>query len=352
VTNLWGTTGESFLRAKSLFDEGRYGDAKRELAALIRVEPKRVDARYLYGLAALHSGDPEGALPPLRDTVMLDPGNAMASYHLGVTYERVGRPVEARAAYDVAVRLDPDLSQRIDWASLPGPSAAVAHRREPPPIAVPVPTSGSRPAEPTTLAADLDALHDGVADLRGRRIFRRHRALRSHGRHFVAIAVLLGLALAIGPTAATLEGDVLASVSEEAGAIAAAVGSIGRVVLLMLAAFVGLHMVFSAATTRCDFYERRIDFVKGVFLRRQHAIWLYDIVDIVYSQSLLMIALNTAVITIQPEGGELSGPGRAREPIASIDLVGLGGARWMSNFAEDLRSAVLRERRSMKKQWV
>lgn len=68
--------------------------------------PRAPYAQFLFGLEAFLGNDLAEALPRLRKARQLNPSDARAALYLGLTVESLGRPEEALALYEEAVRLE------------------------------------------------------------------------------------------------------------------------------------------------------------------------------------------------------------------------------------------------------
>jgi len=71
------------------------------------------------------------AIPPLIASVENDPRNASYRYHLGLAYLKVGEAEKARDAFEVALRLQPDMKEAREarQALMKGERAFGLHER-------------------------------------------------------------------------------------------------------------------------------------------------------------------------------------------------------------------------------
>ncbi len=64
-----------------------------------------------YGMILVESGEPERGLALLRRAQVGDAGDARLHYHAGVALDRLGRPAEARAELEAALRSEPSFAE-------------------------------------------------------------------------------------------------------------------------------------------------------------------------------------------------------------------------------------------------
>ena len=101
-----------------LFTSGRYADAKVQLAAAAKADPRNATAAFYLGRVELAEGDGAGAADWLERATRIEPRNSSYHYWLANAYGRealrAGRLKQARLAgrirgeYERAVELDPD----------------------------------------------------------------------------------------------------------------------------------------------------------------------------------------------------------------------------------------------------
>jgi tetratricopeptide (TPR) repeat protein len=89
-----------------------------ELVELYREEVERdpgdPEAQLRLGAARLYGGDePEAALGPLQEAIRLRPDDTRARLALGVALNALGRQPEAVAAFEEALRIDPDVLEPL-----------------------------------------------------------------------------------------------------------------------------------------------------------------------------------------------------------------------------------------------
>jgi chemotaxis protein methyltransferase CheR len=98
------TRDQRVARARAAADVGRLGDARDELARLVRRDPLDADAHALRGIVELAAGDAEAAIAALRRALYAEPGFGLAAFMLGQAHDAAGRPQTARAAYARALQ--------------------------------------------------------------------------------------------------------------------------------------------------------------------------------------------------------------------------------------------------------
>jgi Flp pilus assembly protein TadD len=86
---------------------GRAGDAEREFARVLELDPSSASAENNLGSLALLRGDSQSAVKHLERALELDPGSASASNGLGVARARAGDLDGGIAAWRRAVELSP-----------------------------------------------------------------------------------------------------------------------------------------------------------------------------------------------------------------------------------------------------
>ena len=93
---------------------GRQGDhllAREYLEKSIEIEPGKSDVHYNLALTCLNLGDVSQAILHLRQTVKINPGDAMAWNDLGVMKSSIGHHNEAEGCFYKAIEAKPDLRE-------------------------------------------------------------------------------------------------------------------------------------------------------------------------------------------------------------------------------------------------
>jgi tetratricopeptide (TPR) repeat protein len=103
---------QNFARAhralgQLLLDRGITGEAQRELARAIELEPALTGVRILYASALIKSGQPAQALEHLQVAIARGEDVALCNALVGVVQERLGKTEDAFAAYSRAIELEP-----------------------------------------------------------------------------------------------------------------------------------------------------------------------------------------------------------------------------------------------------
>jgi cytochrome c-type biogenesis protein CcmH/NrfG len=97
------------LLAGKLAALGRWDELVALLRERVRLRPLDADAHMRLGAALLYAANaPEEASQALRESIRLEPGNARAYGALGSALNALGEHPEAVAAFDEALRLEPD----------------------------------------------------------------------------------------------------------------------------------------------------------------------------------------------------------------------------------------------------
>ena len=108
------------LQAKLAMAANRYDLARRSLERALTVDPQAPYAQFLYGMEAYMSNDMQAALPRFQKARQLAPRDPRAALYLGLTVESVGKPLDALALYEEAVRLERQTGQPHADTLLPG----------------------------------------------------------------------------------------------------------------------------------------------------------------------------------------------------------------------------------------
>ncbi len=97
-----------FAEAIAQLNTGNVADAEAGLAAVLKLDPAHFGARYNLGVAALKSDQPSRALDMLEGAIALHPRQADAHNLQGFILNLLKRHDEAIAAFDRALKLQPD----------------------------------------------------------------------------------------------------------------------------------------------------------------------------------------------------------------------------------------------------
>jgi tetratricopeptide (TPR) repeat protein len=95
-------------QAVALIQQGRLPQAKKLLTDLVNVAPRDATVRYLLGVIALQTGQPQQAVVAMRHACELGLVDAAAQYHLGCALVAVGNYADATIAFKQALVLKPD----------------------------------------------------------------------------------------------------------------------------------------------------------------------------------------------------------------------------------------------------
>jgi tetratricopeptide (TPR) repeat protein len=86
---------------------GRFEDAKARAAALLKKNPKDVDALLLHANAMSALRDPAGAITEIEEALKVNPNSSTAFVNLGAVRMQTGDAREAEAAFRKAIELEP-----------------------------------------------------------------------------------------------------------------------------------------------------------------------------------------------------------------------------------------------------
>ena len=102
-----------FYRGRILYDLGRSDQAKPEFETASRLDAHLPQPRYFLALIDKQQGKYDLAASLLEETVKLQPGNAMAWYMLGQSFDKESEAAKAVAAWRKAIEVDPKFSQAL-----------------------------------------------------------------------------------------------------------------------------------------------------------------------------------------------------------------------------------------------
>jgi len=97
--------------AFQLHTQGRFAEAERAYAELLKREPKNFQAMHLMGVLALQQGQTQRAIVLMRDALALEPRQPLAQRDLGNAFQQLNRSDEALSCYDKALALKPDMAE-------------------------------------------------------------------------------------------------------------------------------------------------------------------------------------------------------------------------------------------------
>ena len=93
--------------ARGLLNTGRFEDARTRAEAVLKAEPKNVDAHILRAAATAQLRDTKGALESLNQALELDPARSSIYLDVGAVQAAQGKQAEAEAAFKQAVVVGP-----------------------------------------------------------------------------------------------------------------------------------------------------------------------------------------------------------------------------------------------------
>ncbi len=98
-----------FDKAMQLRALGKKAEAKNELLASLRIDPRFIRALTWLGVTFAEEGNSDRAIGVLRFAAQVDPADPGAMFNLAVALEASGHMAEAESAYRKAKELEPDL---------------------------------------------------------------------------------------------------------------------------------------------------------------------------------------------------------------------------------------------------
>lgn len=350
-------TPERYEEATSLFTSGRLPEALALLEECVYEVPEHVGARFGLGVCYDRTGDAVRAENLYRSVLVLDPSHVNGHLHLGALLEQQARPAEAVTIYRSALALNPESAKarsRIQALEAATQHASATDSSGVPPVMGATPAAGVPPvtgAPPLpTLAATLDSdeTSDERLSMAGDVLHTGRRRLLSHGRLWAGFALLLCVPLLGGVSRlanSTVDDQGTSQTHYDTVRAFDELAYAAQYVIVLVAAFLALAAMLSTVFTRYTVRERRVDIAKGVLFRSERYVWLYDVNDIQFSQSPLLLLAGTGNLTLMVDEANAS-------PKTAPTLLGFGGTRFLRGLAEELQPIVLRERRAMKKQFV
>ena len=93
--------------ATLLFMAGQYEDVRTRIQAVLKKNPKDVEAQILYANALVGLRDLDGGVREIEEAIQIDPANAVAYTNLALLQMAQGAREAAEAAFKKAVELDP-----------------------------------------------------------------------------------------------------------------------------------------------------------------------------------------------------------------------------------------------------
>jgi tetratricopeptide (TPR) repeat protein len=113
--------------AFALHAQGKFAEAERAYADILRQQPKNFQALHLMGVLALQRGEAERGIELLRRALALEPRQPLAHRDLGNAMQQLERFEEALASYDRSLALKSDLA---DVHNNRGTALAALKRRD------------------------------------------------------------------------------------------------------------------------------------------------------------------------------------------------------------------------------
>jgi tetratricopeptide (TPR) repeat protein len=102
-----------FYRGRVLYDLNRATEAQRDFETACTLAPLMPEPLYFLALIDKQQGKLQLAASLFEETVKLQPGNAMAWYMLGQSFEQLSETAKAIAAWRNAIAVDPNFTQAL-----------------------------------------------------------------------------------------------------------------------------------------------------------------------------------------------------------------------------------------------
>lgn len=96
-------------RAIALHQAGRLAEAEQLYCQVLQADPRNSDAMHMLGLLAHQVGRHDLAIERIRQAIAIQPSQPGYYNNLGEVFRVSGHPAEARASYEQALRLNPQL---------------------------------------------------------------------------------------------------------------------------------------------------------------------------------------------------------------------------------------------------
>jgi tetratricopeptide (TPR) repeat protein len=96
--------------AFQLHAQGRFAEAERAYADILKAEPKNFQALHLMGVLAVQQGQNQRGIQLIREALKLEPRQPLAQRDLGNAFQQANRLDEALSCFDKALALKPDMA--------------------------------------------------------------------------------------------------------------------------------------------------------------------------------------------------------------------------------------------------
>jgi len=97
--------------AFQLHTQGRFAEAERAYADILRRQPKNFQALHLMGLLAAQQGQTQRGIKLMREALAVEPRQPLAQRDLGNAFQQANRLDEALSCYEKALALKPDMAE-------------------------------------------------------------------------------------------------------------------------------------------------------------------------------------------------------------------------------------------------
>jgi len=328
----------------------------------------------MLGNALYRAGDTQKAEQAYRRLIGVQPSNGLAHYSLGMVLKERGQLDRARAAFEMAMRVDPAVTRATDRLA-EMENLQVRDRPE------------ERPSDNSPNLGGVAAGPSSDDEIRltaGSLLAEGSRNLGSFLAQYLlaALMVLVGiissafyrtgslhwfaerppfqwpsvrfLRTTFELTGQESHGRELIDAVQNAGAWSDRLDILIRGVgigLILFGGVLSVHAALAARASVYQIYERRLDVRKGVLSRRHQSVWLYEITDVELRQSPTLTVTRNAEIRIYlPSTGY--NKVRLRKDRSRVRIIGFGSLGNQRNLHSELVEAALKERRAMRRWYL
>lgn len=328
---------DSYEHAKALYHRGEYQHAANVLHRLLQDRPDHIGGRFALAICLTDLHNIDDAVVHLRGVLSREPGHHAAAYRLGCLLQQQGNLPAAAQQFEKLLSDDqfPDVAVR--WkACLAGRPAgghevirsALADR----PARVRIVTPG-----PTPIRKLVDQFYTAErGDLqRTLRLTIRHQAPT------IAASTLLAVIVNILPTLVRIAVNRLPA--KQAMALTDVLSVADRVLfwLGVLAVFrlcaIVIAVVVRSRMNTVTLYDYAMDVHTGVFHRKRHLVWYYQITEPpAYVRTPVTFLTRTASLWIHYNDAYLT--------TERVTLDGIGSPKTVNELREYLENRILTER--------
>jgi 2-polyprenyl-3-methyl-5-hydroxy-6-metoxy-1,4-benzoquinol methylase len=100
------------------YHAGNLAQAVKNCGEVLQKYPRNVEAMHLLGVAAIATEQYDSAVRIIKQAILINPGNPVFYSDAGIALQKLNRPEEAAAHYQVALALKPDFTDALDNLAL------------------------------------------------------------------------------------------------------------------------------------------------------------------------------------------------------------------------------------------